>query len=155
VQADRDVLAAWPGFEHARLMRARFIEVSLLEIRGRAALAAALDGTGETRRAALADVTRCANRLTATGARWAVGLAAALHAGGALASSDQARARTQLEHAASTFAAADMALHAANARMIRATLTGDTEVATRERRTISDAGGVDDERYSRMMLPPS
>jgi eukaryotic-like serine/threonine-protein kinase len=153
LKAHRGVLAEWPRFEQARLMTAQYIRVSLLDTRGRTALAAALAATGDERRAALADAKRCADKLEATGAGWGAPLGSAVRAGVALALRDDASARAYLERAATSFTAADMALHAANARMVRAVLVGDTETATAERRVLADAGVVDIERYSRLLLP--
>jgi eukaryotic-like serine/threonine-protein kinase len=154
-EAYRCMLAEWPGFEQARLLRAQYVRVSLLDSRGRVAIAAALAGSGDARAAALVDAAHCADRLQATRAPWAVALGAALRAGVELARQDHTAAREHLERAATTLTAADMIMHAANARMVRATLAGDSETATVERRVLVDAGIVDVDRYSRLLLPRS
>jgi hypothetical protein len=151
--AYRTVLAEWRGLQRAQLMRAQYIEISLYDIRGRAAIEAALAARGDTRRAALADAARCADRLRATRALWALGLGDSLRAAIALVDHDHVAARTILERAATTLARADMTLHAANAKMICATLVGDPQVGAAERRVLVDAGVIDVERYSRLLLP--
>jgi hypothetical protein len=152
-QAYRDVLAEWRGFVRSGLMRVQYVEVSLLDARGRAALAAALVGSARERRHALVDAARCADRLQRTNAAWAIALAAALRAGIALAGRDHVAAIRHLVRAAASADAARMALHATNARMIQALLAGDREVAAAERRTLADAGIVDIDRYSYSLLP--
>jgi eukaryotic-like serine/threonine-protein kinase len=145
-EAYADVRAAWRGLERAQLMRAQYVAISLHDTRGRAALAAALREAGAARRDALADASRCAQRLE-VGATWGVGLGASLRAGIALAWDDDDGARTQLQRAAATLEAADMPIHAANARMIHARLSGEpsTEHVL--------AGIVDIARYSRLLVP--
>lgn len=152
-EAYRRVVSEWPHFEHARLLRAQYVHVSLLDTRGRSAISYALAYPGMPRSEALADARRCATKLRATGAAWADAMSAALHASIALADENLGAARVHLERAASRFTSADMAVHAANARMVRATLTGDLETAAVERRVLADAGIVDIERYSRLLLP--
>ncbi|HEY5934561.1 MAG TPA: hypothetical protein VIU61_08000, partial [Kofleriaceae bacterium] len=154
-EAHRDIVAEWRGFEKARLMRARYIEISLLDSRGRAALAAAVAATGDERKRALRDAASCAARLRRTGATWAEALGGAVEAGVAIAERDDGAARRHLERAAGSAAAAEMALHAANARMIHATLVGDLDGAATARRVLENAGIVEIDRYSRLLLPRS
>ena len=141
--AYRLIVDKWQQFVDARMFRAQYVHITLLDIRGRAALAAGK----------LADAKHCADQLHAEGAVWSPGLADALHGGIAMAERDDTGARAHLERAASGFAAADMVIHAANARMVRASLAGDTETATAQRRVLADAGIVEIDRYSRLLLP--
>jgi hypothetical protein len=141
--AYRDILADWPSLKRAHLMRAQFIEISLFDMRGRAALAAESP----------ADASRCASRLHATGAGWGAPLGIALEAGVAIARRDLARARSLLVRAASGFDAAGMRIHAENARFVLATLAEDVEAMTRAREALSSSGIADVDRYSRLLLP--
>lgn len=152
-QAHRDILAEWSGFERARLMRAQYIAISLLDSRGRAAVAAAVDSTSDERKSALRDAAYCATRLRKTGATWANALGASVQASIAIAERDDVAARRHLERAAAAASTAEMALHAANARMIRASLVGDPATATTARRVLEDAGIVDIDRFSRLLVP--
>jgi len=147
------VRATWPDFEASRLMRAQYPRVSLLDIRGRTALAAAAAAAAPERKALLADATRCATRLRAERAVWSVPLGDSLVGGVALLAGDEAAAQRHLERAATGFAAADMVLYAANARLVRATLAGDREAAETERTVMTTAGVSDLDRYSQVLLP--
>lgn len=144
------VLAAWRGLERAQLMRAQYVAISLHDTRGRAALAAALRRRGRAREIALADASRCARHLEATGALWGAGLGASLRAGITLAHGDREGARIELARASTTLDAADMRIHAANARLVRAQLVGD---AGDEHAVLVAAGIVDVPRYARLLLP--
>ncbi len=141
--AHAEILAMWPRLERARLARARFIEISLYDVRGRAAIAAG----------ALDDAALCARRLAAIRAPWATPLGETLEAGLALARGDDDRSRGLLEHAAKHFASVDMHVHSANARMVSATLAGDAATAVRQRQELASAGVVDIDKYSRLLVP--
>jgi hypothetical protein len=141
--AHRRIVAGWSQFVEARLFRAQYVHVTLLDARGRAALAAN----------DLADANRCADALHAAGAVWSVPLAESLRGGIAIAEQSDAAAREHLERAATGFAAAGMKLYAANARMVRAHRAGDSETAAAQRQLLVDAGIVEIERYSRLLLP--
>jgi hypothetical protein len=147
------VTATWADFKASRLMRAQYPRVSLLDIRGRNALAAAVDAAPSERSTLLSDAKRCAARLHAEGAVWSVPLGDSLAAGAALLAGDPATAQQHLARAAAGFAAADMALYAANARFVRAQLAGDRDAEDTERATLTGAGVADLDRYSRVLLP--
>jgi eukaryotic-like serine/threonine-protein kinase len=85
------VTATWHALTRSSVWRSQYVRITLLDCRGRAALAA-----GD-----LADARRCVRRLRSERAPWAAALAAALTAAPA---------------AAALLAAADMPLHAAAAR---------------------------------------
>ena len=110
------LLDAWPGFKRAFLFHVQYLRVNLIELRGRAALAAAAATRDPSERTRwLGDARRCGKRLASEGSRWAAPLGRVLVAGaGALAGDD--RAALNLQAAAEGFLAADMPLHAAAAR---------------------------------------
>jgi hypothetical protein len=104
----------WRALTRSPVWHSQYVRIALLDCRGRAALAA-----GD-----LADARRCARRLRAERAPWAVALAAAL---------------TAAPDAAALLDAADMPLHAA---AVRADL-----------RRLAAAGIRDPLRYARMLAP--
>jgi hypothetical protein len=151
--AHRRTVEMWPAFGKAHVLEAQYVRISLLDVRGRAAIAAATSAPASKRDELLADAKRCADELHATGAAWAHPLARSLRAGIATVRRRDADARAELEYAASAFDGADMPLFAANARMVRAMIGGDAETASAQRRTLTDSGVVELDRYSRLMLP--
>jgi hypothetical protein len=147
------VRSTWADFEASRLMRAQYPRISLFDIRGRNALAAAGSAPVGDRKALIGDAQRCATRLRAERAVWSVPLGDSLAGGVALLAGDDAAAQQHLQRAAVGFAAADMALYAANARYVRAQIAGDREAAETERSVLTNAGVADLDRFSRVLLP--
>ncbi|MFN0248469.1 MAG: protein kinase domain-containing protein [Kofleriaceae bacterium] len=151
--AHRRTVEMWPAFRKSHVLDAQYVRISLLDVRGRAAIAAATSASVSRRDELLVDAKRCADELRATGAAWAHPLAHSLRAGIATVRRRDADARAELEWAASAFDGADMPLFAANARMVRAMIGGDAETASAQRRVLTAAGIVELDRYSRLMLP--
>jgi hypothetical protein len=112
--------------------------VVLLDVRGRAALAAALAGAPRT--ALVADARRCAARLAREPSRWAAATGLALAAAADQVSGDAA-GESRRAAAAALFAAADMPLHAA-------ALRGDHAA-------LADAGVAAPARFARVLFPPA
>jgi tetratricopeptide (TPR) repeat protein len=106
--------AAWPAYKQSLLGHTQMIRVLLVELRGRCALAAAV----ETRdpRALLGVAQRCARALEKERVPWAQAHATMLRAGLASLDGDLAGALALLDGAASRYDLADMPLHAASAR---------------------------------------
>ena len=105
---------AWSALRRAMLLRVQFVRVKMRDVRARAMLAVAAAGRATPR--SLAAFDREVAELRDEHAPWADALAALLHAGGLSARSDP-RARAAFLTAAGAFDRADMALHAAVAKV--------------------------------------
>ena len=151
--AHRRVVGAWSRFADARLFRAQYIHVSLLDVRGRAALAAAALAPEARRGELIADARHCADKLRAEQAVWSLPLATSLRAGIALAQRRDADARSELERAAAGFDAADMRIHAATVRMTSAMLASRLDTQAAQRHVLAEAGVVEIERFSKLLFP--
>jgi hypothetical protein len=151
--AHRSVRELWKQLADAHLMRTQYIHITLLDLRARGALAAAAELPPGKRRDLVADAARCARLLRDIGAVWSVPLADAIEARIARAVGNPLAGRVHLERAAAGFDAADMALHAATARLEAAVLAGEHAVAAEQRRALATAGVVEIERYTRLLLP--
>jgi hypothetical protein len=143
------VLEKWHDFEESRILRAHYARVSLHDIRGRTALAAARTASRTERARMLADAARCAKVLISEGAGWSIPLGESLLAGVALA--HERDARPALERAAIAFDHADMTMHAAYARLLRAELAG--EASEKYRSWLSGAGVTDIAGFAQVLLP--
>jgi hypothetical protein len=93
------------------------VRISLLDLRGRAALAAAGAATPRERARLISDAHRCAVRLLAEGAAWGTPLGHVIAAGVAAARGRSEARVESLRAAVRGFEAADMPLHAAAARV--------------------------------------
>lgn len=144
----------WPAFSRARVFRARYVLVSLLDLRGKAAIAAALTApTPRERRRLVADAQWCAHQLARAPGRWPQPLRDVIVAGVAQAERDSATARTALARAATGFAAQSMTLHATCAERAAAHLRGDAQHVELTNRTIAAAGVTDVARFARVLVP--
>jgi hypothetical protein len=119
------VVASWPAFRHSRLLRVQYVRITLLDLRGRSAIAAAAsaDDAGERRRM-LAAAERAAARLARERAAWARPLATAIRAGVAAVRGDAGGAIRHLASAIAGFEATDMRLHAEVCRLAVARALG-------------------------------
>jgi hypothetical protein len=121
--ASARVEAAWPSVRESLLLRVRFFRVDLWYLRGRTAIAAALNRTkGRSRHLKLArDAARCIEREDMP---WSRGMALVLRAALARVSEDAQVAIRLLRLAEEAFLAASMRAHAASCAFQRALLAG-------------------------------
>lgn len=129
-RAHERLLAAWPEARRANLLRVSLARVDALSIRGRLALARAAAG-GDRR--LLAAAAADARRLRRERRPDAAVHAALLAAGVASLRDDAPAAAAELDAAVAAAEAADMALHAAVARLRRAELDGATAAGAARR----------------------
>ncbi len=123
--------AEWPALRRSLLLRIQHIRIVMLQLHGRAALAAALEAATTRDRKSLADeAVRDAKRLEGEDLPWSTGFGRLLRAGAASVRGDRDAARAALDQAIATFEAAGMALYAAAARARKGALEGgDTGAA--------------------------
>src|SRR5205823_1912462 len=86
----RRMVTGWPAFRRSMLLRVQYARVTLLDLRGRAAVAAARAAAPSERGPLLAEAERAAARLATTSAAWAVPLADTIRAGVAVLRGDDA-----------------------------------------------------------------
>jgi serine/threonine protein kinase len=155
--AFRRVTEFWPRLARSRLLLNQLIRVVMVELRGRAALAAARAGeTGERSARLLARTRADAGRLERQRRPWAGGLAALLRAGGAACVGNDDGARRQIERSLALFEQADMALHAAAARHRLGRLLGGAagaELMDQAQRYMIRQGVRAPERMFAMLVP--
>jgi hypothetical protein len=115
-EAALELLArAWPAMARSLGLRNQLIRATLVALRGGSTLAAAAQGRDSARR--LAEAARDARRLEREQARWCDAHALAVRAAIAHLDGDPAGALGGLAAAAAAFEDAEMALHAAAARL--------------------------------------
>jgi predicted Ser/Thr protein kinase len=127
------VSGVWPQLEKSFTLRLDVARIVNLDLRGRAAIAAAAAATEPHRKPLLADAERTARALEKERAAWAQPGAVMLRAALAHLAGDDAAAAGHLERAAALFDEHDMRMHAAVARGRRGALLGaDAGRADRE-----------------------
>ena len=114
----RRIVEAWPAFRSSLLLRVFYARVTLLDLRGRAAVAAAHAAEPSARGPLLAAAERAAARLAAEAGAWPAPLADTIRAGAAAVRGDSARAVAALERAIAGYGAADMRFHAELHRLV-------------------------------------
>ena len=153
--AYRRVADFWPRLARSRVMFNQLIRVVMLDLRARAALAAA--ATGRLPRAPLLGRARAdAARLERQGRAWSDGLAALIRAGLTQVGGDPGVARRHLARAVEHLERAEMALHLAAARQRLGEIVGgaEGEELIRGAAAYMDRQGVRaPERLLRMLLP--
>ena len=132
------IRATWPSARRSLLSIVQLVRVDLHSSRGRAAVAAAVQTNDPAaRRKLLATAEADGKKLTSQQMPYATALGQLLLAGAAAARGLPDRAALLLDHAATGFAAADMAVYAAAASRARGLLrggaAGDAEVAAQDR----------------------
>jgi serine/threonine protein kinase len=145
----------------ARALRRSFFFVHYVRsmtafVQGRCAVASLQALAAAPRRARLAEARRLRRQLERARMPWTRPLASILDAGIAQAMGDRATAVAALGAAAQTADAADMALHAAAARLQLGRLLGGAQGAALVRDALDAMdlrGVVDPERYSAMLVP--
>jgi tetratricopeptide (TPR) repeat protein len=123
--AYRRVLDRWRAIQRVFLLRMQLLLLNMLYVRGRSALAAALQASG--REPLLKSAERDARLIEREATTWATPWAKLLRAGVAQLRGDAEGAARMLATAAADFDAADMALHAAASRLRRGQLIGGDE----------------------------
>jgi hypothetical protein len=121
----------WPGLKRSMLLRVQGARIESVYLRGRAAIAAALDARtpAAARGQRLAQAARDAGALQRESAAWARAAAASLHAALASARGDRRTAVATFERAERAFLDVDMPLHAAAVRRRRGELIDGVEGA--------------------------
>jgi hypothetical protein len=150
------VEAAVPAFGTSMLVRTHYPRVTLTDVRGRAALAAAALASGRTRAARLAKARGLAKRLEREKAPWARALGLIVRAGHAALSGDRAAAGEHLMAAAGLADEIGMSLHAAAARLHAGRLRGGDAGAEMERSAraaFTAEEVVDPDRYAAFLAP--
>jgi hypothetical protein len=146
----------WPELSRSLLLRVQLTRLEALHLRARAALAAALEGSGGDRAALTAAARRDARRVAREKTRWATPLAGLLRAAAADLSGDRDGAVAELRAALAGLDAADMKLYAAAARRQLAGLVGGDEGRTLDAEAgafFAGEGIVAPERMVRMLVP--
>jgi hypothetical protein len=146
--AHRRVTAAWPRLRRSFLTTVEFIRVICHDLRGKVALAAAIDGDERAMAVARADLGRLLGEKVA----WAHALGALLAAGIAAAEGDRHAAAEEYLAAAAELDAQDMAAHAAVARLRRAQLVAPERTA-HEIELLGSRGIADPLRFAEIYAP--
>lgn len=148
--AQRELRERWPALKRSQLLSLEMYDMTMHDLAGRAALAAAVEASGSSRRRLLQRAGRHAGRLEGSGAAWSRGLAALLRAGIAHA---QGRPPVgSLRDAVRAFRAADMEAHrsAAEARVAAVTEPGP---AAPDLGALLALGVARPERWLRVLAP--
>jgi serine/threonine protein kinase len=151
--AHRRVVDRWSAIERSQLLRIQHQRVILCGLRARAALAAA---RGSQNRALLDEAAKFANDLARSGAAWGLAEAAMLRGCLGQALGDAHRAAVSFEQASRDYAACDMSLHAAVARLRMGKLaSGDDGRAavTQSREWLAAQGIADPEALAALLAP--
>ena len=121
----------WHFLKRSLLLRIQAVRIESQYLRGRSALAAAIEPrcSDAERRLLVKHAARSARRLRCERAPWAAAVAGLLEAGVSTLSGDAARAGAELQRAETEFRQIDMALHAAVAHRRRGELVGGADGA--------------------------
>jgi serine/threonine protein kinase len=152
--AHRRVVERWAAIERSQLLRIQHQRVVLCGLRARAALAAAR--SAHQNRALLDEAAKFANDLARSGAAWGLAEAAMLRGCLGQALGDAQRAAVSFEQATRDYAACDMSLHAAVARLRMGKLaSGDDGRAavTQSREWLTAQGIADPEALASLLAP--
>ena len=145
----------WDDISGSPLMRVQMVRVECVELRARAALAAAAAG-GPDAKHLLEAAKKHARRVEREKMAWSDALAALVRAGVAAVEGDEVRAVGLLESAEASFDSCEMPLHAACARRLRGKLVGgaagDGLVAAADD-WLRGQGIVRPERFAAMLAP--
>jgi serine/threonine protein kinase len=117
----------WSALRRTLFLRMQTVAIQMLELRGRAALGAALGASGEARARLLRAAHADARAIEREQMMWGAPLALLLRAGIARLRADSGQAAALLERAEAGFAAAHMDLHAEVARRRRGELLGGSQ----------------------------
>ena len=118
------ISGVWRDLERSFTLRLDVARIISLDLRGRAAVAAAAAATGARRQALVADARRTLRALAKEGASWARPVATALRAALAHLGGDDVAAAALLAAAAAGYDEHEMRMHAAAMRARRGLLVG-------------------------------
>lgn len=153
-RAHRRVVERWSAIERSQLLRIQHQRVVLCGLRARAALAAARGA--HQNRTLLDEAAKFANDLARSGAAWGLAEAAMLRGCIGQALGDAHRAAVSFEQASRDYAACDMSLHAAVARLRMGKLaSGDDgrNAVTQSREWLTAQGIADPEALAALLAP--
>ncbi len=153
-RAHERITERWRAIERSHLMRIQHQRVMLCGLRARAALASARHGSQH--RALLDEAARFTNELARSGASWALAEAAMLRGCIGQALGDAQRAAISFDRAAQDYAACDMSLHVAVARLRMGKLaqTDEGRAAVTQSREWMQAQGIADPESLAAVLAP-
>jgi eukaryotic-like serine/threonine-protein kinase len=118
------VESEWPALAASYFLRVEYVAIIALDVRARAAIAAARNGN---QRRLLSDALRCARKLARKHSGWAHPISLLIRAGVASVQQQKEVARELLERAETEFRAAEMAHFVAACQNRRGTLVGGAE----------------------------
>ena len=153
-RAHRRVTESWGAIERSQLLRIQHQRVLLFGIRARAALATAR--LGRQSRVLLDEAAHYSNELARCGASWALADAAMLRGCIGQALGDAGRAVVSFEQAARDYAACDMSLHAAFARLRWGKLASGEDgraLVNQSREWMQSQGVVDPDAMAAVFAP--
>jgi tetratricopeptide (TPR) repeat protein len=144
----------WAELEHSLLLRIQQMTICMVDLKGRAAIAAASDASsaGERRRL-LRIAARAASRMDRQRTAWGSALAGFLRTGIAAVQGDAASVQRGLERSAQAFDRLDMALVATVARRRLGELTDRADLVAASDLWMREQGIGHPERMARMLAP--
>lgn len=148
---------AWGPLRRSLLLEVQMIRISMLDLKGRAALAAACQsGSRAERDRLLRVVDRCATAMSGQHVQWASALALMLRAGIASARAERDEAIASFSRAHEALEAVDMALLATVAALRHGQLTGGTRgrTAIEEATAWMRAQGIEQPEAMTQMFAP-
>ena len=147
---------AWPALIASPILRIEMLHLDALSLQARVSAASAYALASAERRNRLAHTVATTRALARSRAPWARALYMQARAMVAVASGDPVEAATRLDDAARAFAACDMTLFAAVARLRRGQLeggaAGKAEVAA-AKRVMTDQAVADPDAFARTLWP--
>ena len=154
-RAHTRTLEAWRGVEDSQLLRIQHDRIVLFALRARAAIAHARAARGRAR-SLLDEAAGMSNEVARIGAPWALAEAAMLRGCVAQALGEPQRAAVSFDQAARDYAACDMALHVAVARLRMGKLVGGDEgrvAVTQSREWMTEQGIIEPEAFAAVIAP--
>jgi serine/threonine protein kinase len=149
------VAEAWPRLESSHLLRIQTVRIESAFLRARVLLGRAFAVRAEAPQR-IKEALKVARQLDKEGAGWASAFAETVRALAALAQGDRTACEAGLERAERAFAACDMALFAAVARLRRGEANGGpagVAWSTDARMTMREQAVVDPDAIARMLCP--
>ncbi|HVV86967.1 MAG TPA: hypothetical protein VHE35_28205, partial [Kofleriaceae bacterium] len=152
----RRVSEAWPRLKSSLLLMVQLTRIEALQLRGRAALTAAMAADGDLRRRLLREVVADARAIAKEKMPWSTPLAHLLEAGAAAAGGDRAGARGRLIEAVAGLDDAGLALYGAAARARLGAIDGGDDGKAMAANAVAWMAGQGVKRPERMiaMLAP-
>lgn len=135
------------------LLQLELYRISWVHLRGRAAVAGAMQAAAKDRERSLAEALSHAKALRKEGVTWADGLGALVEAGARATAGDREGARRALADAEASLERSAMSLHAAAARARRAELDGDAMAIERAHAEVAARGVRAPDRIIDVLAP--